>query len=147
MKFKYHNNQLTSTDTNLALAYGLPKIHKKDLPLRPIISLINSPTHFLAKVVYDEVNLAVDLPASYINNSFELKQLVENILIDDDHILISLDVSSLFTNVSLDLVKLSLEKRFHKIHQKCRIPFTELMNSVEFLYKNTYFSYDNKFYK
>lgn len=40
LPFKYHKNQLTQTDTNLARAYGLPKIHKPDIPLRPVISLI-----------------------------------------------------------------------------------------------------------
>jgi hypothetical protein len=29
--------------------YGLPKIHKKDVPLRPIVNCIASPTYALAK--------------------------------------------------------------------------------------------------
>ena len=29
--------------------YGLPKIHKEDVPLRPIVSAIGSPTYTLAK--------------------------------------------------------------------------------------------------
>ncbi|CAB0030195.1 unnamed protein product, partial [Trichogramma brassicae] len=42
--------QLSLSDTSLARAYGLPKIHKKDVPLRPIISLVGSPTYVLAKI-------------------------------------------------------------------------------------------------
>ena len=52
---KYHNNQLTQTNTVLPRAYGLPKIHKNNTPLRPIISTIGSPTHFLSKIIYDEL--------------------------------------------------------------------------------------------
>ncbi|CAB0030193.1 unnamed protein product [Trichogramma brassicae] len=38
--------QLSLSDTSLARAYGLPKIHKKDVPLRPIISLVGSQRMF-----------------------------------------------------------------------------------------------------
>ena len=44
---KFHNNQLTLTDTVFAKCYGLPKIHKENASLRPIISLVNSPTYWL----------------------------------------------------------------------------------------------------
>ena len=33
--------------------YGLPKIHKKENPLRPIISAIGSFTHHLAKYLFE----------------------------------------------------------------------------------------------
>lgn len=31
--------------------YGLPKIHKMEVPLRPIVSYINTPTYELSKLV------------------------------------------------------------------------------------------------
>lgn len=40
------------TNMFLAKCYGLRKIHKEDVPLRPLISLVNSSTYFLAKVMY-----------------------------------------------------------------------------------------------
>lgn len=43
----YH--YLHSTDATSASFYGLPKIHKADIPLRPITSCINSPTYNLSK--------------------------------------------------------------------------------------------------
>ena len=43
---KYNNIQLSQTNTTLAKAYGLPKIHKDNIPIRPIISAVNSPTYF-----------------------------------------------------------------------------------------------------
>ena len=39
----YH--RLHSTDATPASFYGLPKIHKPDVPLRPITSCINAPTY------------------------------------------------------------------------------------------------------
>ena len=31
------------------LLYGLPKVHKPNVPLRPIVSFVNSPTYHLSK--------------------------------------------------------------------------------------------------
>jgi len=44
---------LLNTDGILPRAYGLPKIHKKDCPLRIIISSINSPLYSLAAFLHD----------------------------------------------------------------------------------------------
>ena len=49
LSHRYHKNQLTLTNTTLAKGYGLPEIHKENAPLRPIISLVNSPTHITKK--------------------------------------------------------------------------------------------------
>ena len=34
--------------SNLPRMYGLPKVHKKSIPLRPILAMVNSPQHKLA---------------------------------------------------------------------------------------------------
>lgn len=49
LKHKFHNNQLTIINISLAKCYGLLKMHKGNVPFRPIISLIGSPTYFLDK--------------------------------------------------------------------------------------------------
>ncbi|XP_043263261.1 uncharacterized protein LOC122403673 [Colletes gigas] len=43
------SKSITSTEPQPPKLYGLPKIHKDNIPLRPIVSAINSPTHNLAK--------------------------------------------------------------------------------------------------
>lgn len=47
------------TDTTLPMFYGLPKIHKTNAPLRPIVSCINSPNHSLAKILYNKLKNVV----------------------------------------------------------------------------------------
>ena len=42
-------DQLTPNSSNPPQIYGLPKIHKDNNPLRPIVSTIGSPTYQLAK--------------------------------------------------------------------------------------------------
>ena len=42
-------NRLRSSAGRLPLLYGLPKIHKPEVPLRAIVSFIHSPTYQLSK--------------------------------------------------------------------------------------------------
>ena len=138
LRTKFHNNALSCTNTTLAKYYGLPKIHKKDVPVRPIISLINSPTHFLSKTFYNEIKSAIKLPSSHINNSLDLKLKLNSFTIPDDYIFLSLDVTPLFTNIPLQLVLDSLDRRFDSLHNKCKIPFNEIVTCTKFLFNNTF---------
>ena len=74
LKYKFHNNQLTLTNTVLAKCYCLPKIHKQDTPLRPIISFINSTTHFLAKILYRELKDSIKVAKSHLSDSLDLEK-------------------------------------------------------------------------
>ena len=67
---QYNNKSLTETNTKLPKAYGLPKIHKVDIQLRPIISRVNSPIQFLAKILNNELKNCI----KNCSNSFELKE-------------------------------------------------------------------------
>ena len=143
----YHNFSLTQSNTVLPKAYGLPKIHKPDIPIRPIISTINSPTHFLAKIIDKELRNCVKKPVSQVNNSYELISKLTHVVVPPDFVLLSLDVSSLFTNVPCELVIHSLDKRFSDIHNISKIPFSEIVDSVKFLFDNTFFTFDGIIYK
>ncbi|KAJ8029631.1 hypothetical protein HOLleu_29075 [Holothuria leucospilota] len=45
--------QLTSRTSLSPRSYGLPKVHKEGIPLRPIVSSINSPSYNLARHLAD----------------------------------------------------------------------------------------------
>ena len=87
------------------------------------------------------------MPSSHINNSLDLKLKVNSVIIADDYILLSLDVTSLFTNIPLQLVLDSLDKRFDSIHNKCKIPFIEIVMCTKSLFNNTFFSFNNEYYR
>ena len=40
---------LYPSGTNLGILYGLPKVHKANWPIRPILSAVNTPNYLLAK--------------------------------------------------------------------------------------------------
>ena len=136
---KYHNNSLTQTNTVLPKAYGLPKIHKEGITLRPIIFSINSPVHFLAKILNSNLSSVLKKPDSHIDNSFQLLDMISNINIPPNYMLLSLDVTSLFTNVPCQLVINSLDKRYSQINNHSKIPFVHIIELVKFLFDNTFF--------
>lgn len=143
LSFKFHNNALTQTDKSLLLFYGLPKIHKANVPLRPIVSGVNSRNFSLAKVLYNKLKNSIIPPASHINNSFELK---EKITIFPETVLLSLDVSALYTNVPCNLVIQIFDKPYQNIISKCDIPYSEVIEITKFLFICTFFKFDGKFF-
>ena len=72
LKTKFHKNALTLTNTQLSRGYGLPKIHKRNTPFRPIISCINIPNNFLAYILLNELKYLIKPPTHTLKNSQEL---------------------------------------------------------------------------
>jgi hypothetical protein len=89
--------------------YRLPKIHKAGTPLRPIVSSIGSPCYVLAGFIQTILKLLAGNSKSSVKNSDHFIQLLKPIELQDQDILGTFDVVSLFTNVpikeSLQIIK------------------------------------------
>lgn len=48
--------------------YGLPKAHKDNVPMRPIVAVVGSPTHDLAKELFKFLAPLVGKTRSFVNN-------------------------------------------------------------------------------
>ena len=80
--------------------YILPKIHKQGNPGRPIISSNGHPTGRISEVVdYHLKPLVQTLPSFTKDNTHFLLQLQKLGPLPDNAILVTLDVSSLYTNI------------------------------------------------
>jgi len=86
---------LNCTDGVLPRAYGLPKIHKQNYPLRIIVSLKNTPLYGLAKFLHDIIKKSIPRPKSQVSNSFQVVERLNGLYMLSDFKLISLDVVSL----------------------------------------------------
>ena len=120
-------------------AYGLPKIHKKDIPLRPIISAFSSPTHKLAQYLAKTLQPLAEQSNSYIKNSFHFLQKLKDFNITPNSLLVSFDVVSLFTNIPLSET-FEILKNKHKTS-----PNT--LSLIQHCTSNTYFSFQNCLFK
>ena len=81
--------------------YGLPKVHKVSVPLRLIVSFINSPTYNLSKFL-SRIMSSLLVNRYSVRNSKEFVDYVKNFTIFENEILVSFDVVSLFTSAGAE---------------------------------------------
>src|SRR5436190_6423105 len=91
--------RLTPHHSKIPHMYGLPKIHKPDVPLRPIISSRDSPCRELSKVLLDIIKPLAGQTDSFIKNSKDFVEKSKQIKLTETDKLVSFDVESLFTKV------------------------------------------------
>ena len=79
------------------------------------MSSIDGPTYLLAKFISNIMSSSFIKRFSYVKDSIDLKNKLLKIVIPFNYVLISLDVSSLFTNDTHELATEGLKKRFHQV--------------------------------
>ncbi|KAK5643166.1 hypothetical protein RI129_007011 [Pyrocoelia pectoralis] len=93
--------------------YALPKIHKNNNPMRPIVSFTNTPVFKLSEWLNDTLrnHLKFNFPYS-IRNSLDLSLELSKFVVNKDHPLLSFDIVNLFPSVPftkcLDIVTIHL---------------------------------------
>lgn len=101
----------------LAKFYGLPKVHKRNFCLRPIMSLIGAPGFATGKIF--DLMLKTIFPRTeyHIRDSLKLKEFLSEITLEKDYILVSFDVVSMFTSIPRTLVnKIVMDKADSFLH-------------------------------
>ena len=78
--------------------YGLPKIHKADVPLRPIVSCVNTFAYDLSAYLANILSTLTGKSEYTVTNSAHFVSTVSNETILDNEIMVSFDVELLFTN-------------------------------------------------
>ena len=82
--------------------YGLPKIHKDGVPLRPILSMVGSAQQKVASWLSSVLQPVLEHFSCFcIKNSFSFSKIIRNFS-PTDMFMCSLDVCSLYTNVPLE---------------------------------------------
>lgn len=127
--------------------YGLVKVHKVGYPLRPVVSCCNAPTYNISKFLCAMLGKIRPLFSYSIKNSVDLISRIGTIPdIPEGYVLISVDVKSLFTNIPQDLVIRLLHENWPVFKNFIDIPLDIIVTIVNFVFKNSYFQYNRKFY-
>lgn len=69
------------------------------------------------------------IPASHVENSFELVNTLRDVVLDEGHKLISLDVISLFTNIPIDLAIDSVSNKWTYLEGNTDLSKSEFINA------------------
>ena len=79
--------------------YGLPKIHKQNIPLRPIVSSQGSVSYEAAKELARILTPLSGNTIHQINNSKEFAEDIKKIKLEEGECIMSYDVAALFTSI------------------------------------------------
>ena len=79
------------------------KLHKPNIPMRPIVSFCGSPTYQLSKYLTNVLKPLTDESRHKLQSTENFIDAIKTIQIPDDHKLVSFDVKSLFTSIPLQL--------------------------------------------
>jgi len=102
---------LKCTNGNLPRCYDLSKIHKRDVPLRIVVSSVGSPLYDVAKFLHNILNISIKKPISHVKDSWSFVSHIKEKSISLDEIMVSFDVTSLFTNLPKELILRGIENR------------------------------------
>ena len=142
-KLKSH---LLSSGSATPRLYGLPKVHKDGEPLRPILSMIGSPTHLTSKWLANLLKPVKEALCDFcVDDSFNF---VDKIKLRDisNNKMVSFDVKSLFTNIpvreTIDII-IDCIKDFDI---NIGLPLDALRGLLALCTQNVQFLFDGHFY-
>ena len=133
---------------------GTAKVHKlaisdtvKELPLRPIVSNLNTATFQLARYLAKILSPLSSLQYT-IESSNKFINAIKQQVITSNYKLVSSDVRSLFTNVPLDRAFDIILKRIYDTHGiTTNIGRKEMKNLITLCTKNVPFTFYNEIYQ
>ena len=130
--------------------YGLPKVHKAGVPLRPIVSSIEAVSYETSKELSKILKPLVGQSPYHVHNNQEfLHQLQEQKLGPED-IIMSYDAKALFTSVpiqpSIDIITKLLQKD-PSLKNRTTMNIRQITSLLEFCLRSTYFTFQNKYYE
>lgn len=137
--------------SRLAHLYGLPKTHKEQLAVRPILSATNTYNYSLAKWLDDKLK-PLSCNQYTVTDTFRFADEVRGFEIKNGEILVSYDVTSLFTNVPLEeTIQILAEKAFaqdwfNETHS-LNISKADLIDLLRAATKNQLFQFDGALYE
>ena len=143
--------KLYSSDGLSPRFYGLPKIHKSEIPLRPIVSFVNSPTYGFSSFLANILSPVVGNTENTVKNSCHFAEFVRGKTLKADQVqLVSFDVVSLFTNIPVDLAIKVAAKRLRQdatLLQRTSLPVEDVIDLLSFCLNTTYFVFEGCYYQ
>jgi hypothetical protein len=127
----------------LPIFYGLPKVHKHPIALRPVVSSVNSFLSVFSNWLDFKMKELLPLVKSYTKNSFDVLQDLHRLQIPSNAVLFSADAKSMYTNID---TKIGLQsfKSFLELNKDLipnNFPTNLFLKILETVMSNNIFSF------
>ena len=122
--------------------YGQPKVHKPEIPLRPIVSCVNTFAYDLSAHLADILSPLTGKSDYTATNSSHFVSTISHERIQENEVMVSFDVESLFTNVPIEgAVKAALCKLENDpgLADRTNLTPTQIADLLNFVLRSTYF--------
>ena len=159
----YYNKLLPTGNSSPAPRfYGLPKIHKANCPMCPIVSACGMATYQLAKFLTKILQRYTGITPSFVKDSKSFSEHLRLVNISEEEELVSFDVSALFTSIpvptALDVINRlfceHIEDPEAKHKYGCSFRWNtiglekdEVMQLLKLVLENCVFTFQDKFFK
>jgi hypothetical protein len=131
------SEQLRSQGSRHPSLYGLLKIHKQGVLLRPIVTTIGGPTYRLAKHLDGLLGSHIGSFPHHVRNSTEFVHTLGSLHVGPQDIMITFDVVSLFTRVPLKETMSLLSRHFEE----------DILTLFRHVLTSSHFSFTGQFYE
>ena len=130
--------------------YGLPKIHKKNIPLRPIVFNFGSVSYGVAKELARIIKPLMRNSQHHVHNTKQFADEIREIKLEEGECITSYNVTALFTSIPVPSA-LNIIRR--KLEQEADLPTRTIMTAdtiielLGFCLNNTYFVFQDVVYE
>jgi hypothetical protein len=132
----------------LPIFYGLPKVHKTPVSLRPVVSTTNSLLAVFSTWLDFKMKALLPLIKSHIHNSIKVIQALKNIQIPENALLFLADAVSMYTSIDthtgVSSIRDFLDSNKEQIPES--FPTTLFLQILETVMNNDIFSFADTFW-
>ena len=134
--------------------YGLPKVHKKDVPLRPVVAAFNGPLTPISILLERILHQLLPFVSAHIPNTVTAISHLEKVFPDrkvpSNAIIVTMDIVALYPSIPIaDGIDAVVEKL--KTHKEdinmLGISLGDIRSLLRFVLMNNYFTFGEKVYR
>ena len=141
---------LPITPTRTPHMYGSPKTHKIDIPMRPIVSSIDSLTRNIEKYLKTILQPLTKNSNFNLTNSYQALEIIKDAPVDQNTRMCSFDVKNMFTSIPRDELYTVLKTRLENdttLFSRTNLDPEQIVDLVKLTLDNTYFQFGDSLYK
>ena len=130
--------------------YGLPKIHKQGIPLRPIVSSTGTVTYNTSKELANILKPLVGLSSHHVHNTKDFIDHIKEVRLRPEESIISYDVTSLFTSVPIKPVLNIIHQKLttdQDLKNRTGMTIQHIIKLLEFCLNSTSFVFQGQYYQ
>lgn len=144
---KNEKNKLINMNPAIPTLKALPKIHKLNTPIRPVVNCRNAPTYHLAKFLHKHISQHFSFQDNRsVKNTSDLIKNLNKIEVKENSRLVTFDVENMFTNIPTQETITIIENNLTEKSILSSIEINETIRLLRLTLKQNYFIFNGTVY-